>query len=95
MSEKRKPTTRYQGERRPKRRQLSPPPPPEPALAKKLARKEPVEISNDSTPARSKDTQGLPIQSEKQDLKLSDKDYQSIAERSATARTPVPAADLT
>lgn len=85
MSEKRKPTTRYQGERPPKRRQLSPPPPPEPALPKKLARKEPAETPGEFTPLRSKDTQGLPIQSEKQDLNLSNEEYQTIAERLANA----------
>ncbi|KAL8917647.1 MAG: hypothetical protein Q9208_007828 [Pyrenodesmia sp. 3 TL-2023] len=85
MSEKRKPTTRYQGERPPKRRQLSPSPPPEPAIPKKLARKETVETPNGPTPVKSRDTQGLPIQSEKQDPNLSNEEYQSIAERSAAA----------
>lgn len=79
MSEKRKPTTRYQGERPPKRRQLSPPPPPPPA-PKKLAQKEPVNLTKEETAGRSKDTQSLPIQAEKQDVSLSDEYYKTIAE---------------
>ncbi|KAI4179256.1 MAG: hypothetical protein L6R41_007948 [Letrouitia leprolyta] len=81
MSEKRKPTTRYQGERPPKRRQLSPPPPPPPA-PKKLARKEPANLTKEEISGRSKETLGLPIQAEKQGTALSDEHYQTVAERS-------------
>ncbi|KAL9025372.1 MAG: hypothetical protein Q9196_005790 [Gyalolechia fulgens] len=80
MSEKRKPTTRYQGERPPKRRQLSPPPPPTPA-PKELAQKEPVPTTKEEVSGRSKETQSIPIQNEKQDTSLSDEHYQTIAER--------------
>ncbi|KAI4138545.1 MAG: hypothetical protein L6R39_006735, partial [Caloplaca ligustica] len=84
MSEKRKPTTRYQGERPPKRRQFSPSPPAEP-LPKKLARREPVESQREDTPVKSKDAQGLPTQAEKQNSHLPKEDYQSIAESGVLA----------
>ncbi|KAI4127116.1 MAG: hypothetical protein LQ338_003358 [Usnochroma carphineum] len=84
MSEKRKPTTRYQGERPPKRRQLSPPPPPEP-VHRKLARKEPVDPSKEETPVTLKESQGLPTQAERQNPHLPTEDYQSIAESGVLA----------
>ncbi|KAI4176032.1 MAG: hypothetical protein LQ343_001314 [Gyalolechia ehrenbergii] len=79
MSEKRKPTTRYQGERPPKRRQFSPPPP-LPLAHKHLAQKESVNLTKEDVSGRSKESQSLPIQNEKQDTSLSDEHYQTIAE---------------
>ncbi|KAL8716679.1 MAG: hypothetical protein Q9225_006015 [Loekoesia sp. 1 TL-2023] len=80
MFEKRKPTTRYQGERPPKRRQLSPPPLPPPAT-KQPSQKEPVNPSKEEVLGKSKEPQNLPTQAEKQDTLLASEDYQSIAER--------------
>ncbi|KAL8932959.1 MAG: hypothetical protein Q9216_006593 [Gyalolechia sp. 2 TL-2023] len=77
MSEKRKPMTRYQGERPPKRRQFSSPPPPPPA-SKQLAQKEPA--TKEEVPGKSKEAQGLPIQNKKQQTSLSDEHYRTIAE---------------
>ncbi|KAL8826160.1 MAG: hypothetical protein Q9170_007512 [Blastenia crenularia] len=84
MSEKRKPNTRYHGERPPKRRQLSSPSPPPPA-PKRLSLKESLNHSKDEIPVKSKETQGLPIQAGKQDTSLPSEDYQSIAESGVLA----------
>ncbi|KAL8867086.1 MAG: hypothetical protein Q9174_005889, partial [Haloplaca sp. 1 TL-2023] len=84
MSEKRKPTTRYQGERPPKRRQLTtipvPTPTPKPSL-----RKEPSKDSKEEIPSRVKDSQTLPLSLKKQEADLSNADYQSIAESGVLA----------
>ncbi|KAL8727506.1 MAG: hypothetical protein Q9181_005692 [Wetmoreana brouardii] len=79
MSEKRKPTTRYQGERPPKRRQLTPPPPPAPT-PKNTTRREPVNVLKEELPVKSKESQSLPTQIEKQNSNLLTTEYQTIAE---------------
>ena len=80
MSEKRKPTTRYQGQRPPKRRQLSSPTPPI-AIPKLPTPKQVVKIPKEELPVKLKENQSLPTQTEVQDQHLSDLDFQSIAER--------------
>ncbi|KAL8946468.1 MAG: hypothetical protein Q9222_007142 [Ikaeria aurantiellina] len=80
MSEKRKPTTRYQGERPSKRRQLSSPPPPPPPAPKERTNKDAANTNKEELPSKAKDSQGLPLSAEKQDLNLSKTKYQSIAE---------------
>ncbi|KAL8714520.1 MAG: hypothetical protein Q9220_001468 [cf. Caloplaca sp. 1 TL-2023] len=89
MSEKRKPTTRYQGERPPKRRQLSasPPPPPPPPAPKERANKDGANGNKEEPPSKAKDDQILPIRSEKQDASLSNSKYQSIAESGILAHS--------
>lgn len=94
MSEKRKPTTRYQGERPPKRRQFSPPPP-LPLAHKHLAQKESVNLTKEDVSGRSKESQSLPIQNEKQDTSLSDEHYQTIAERLVDCPSAVGSNQLT
>ncbi|KAL8965088.1 MAG: hypothetical protein Q9183_004038, partial [Haloplaca sp. 2 TL-2023] len=80
MSEKRKPTTRYQGERPPKRRQLTPPPPPAPTPKPSLRKEPSNNASKEEIPSKLKDTQALPLSLKKQETDLSNADYQSIAE---------------
>ncbi|KAL9597034.1 MAG: hypothetical protein Q9219_005409 [cf. Caloplaca sp. 3 TL-2023] len=84
MSEKRKPTTRYQGERPPKRRQLSLTPPP-PPVRKHQTQKEPTTLNKDEVLGKSKETHSLPIQATKLDPPLRSEDYQSIAESGVLA----------
>ncbi|KAL8781434.1 MAG: hypothetical protein Q9213_006019 [Squamulea squamosa] len=84
MSEKRKPTTRYQGQRPPKRRQLSSPTPPAP-VTKPTTPKQHCEIPKEELPVKLKENQSLPTQSERQDLRLSNADFQSIAESGVLA----------
>ncbi|KAL8801599.1 MAG: hypothetical protein Q9182_004329 [Xanthomendoza sp. 2 TL-2023] len=84
MSENRKPTTRYQGQRPPKRRHLSPPTPSTP-VPRQSAPKQPVETPKEDLPVKLKDSQGLPTQVEKQDLTLSNTDFQTIAESGVLA----------
>ncbi|KAL8776642.1 MAG: hypothetical protein Q9203_006518 [Teloschistes exilis] len=84
MSEKRKPTTRYQGERPPKRRQLSPthdPPPP----PKAPTRKEINLVPKDELPGKVKEGSSLPVLPGKQNSSLSDADFQGIAESGVLA----------
>ena len=90
MSERRKPSTRYQGERPPKRRQYSPPLPAvkaakEPKEPKELKEpKEPREtitVSSDTLPSKLKENQSLPTLPKKQNVESSDQEYQSITER--------------
>lgn len=87
MSEKRKPTTRYQGQRPPKRRQLSSPTPPAPA-PKQPTPKQAVENVKEELPVKLKESQSLPTRTELQDPHLPDVDFQNIAERSVKARAP-------
>ncbi|KAI4143443.1 MAG: hypothetical protein LQ341_002928 [Variospora aurantia] len=83
MSEKRKPTTRYQGERPPKRRHLSPPsPPPAP---KQPTHRQPANPPEKKLPVKLKETQDLPTQAEKQSIDISNHEYQSIAESGVLA----------
>ncbi|KAL8687186.1 MAG: hypothetical protein Q9218_006570 [Villophora microphyllina] len=84
MSEKRKPTTRYQGERPPKRRQLSPSPQPPPAH-KAPIRKEAVPVPKDELPGKVKESTSLPLLSERQSSSLPNAEYQSIAESGVLA----------
>ncbi|KAI4250055.1 MAG: hypothetical protein L6R40_000226 [Gallowayella cf. fulva] len=84
MSEKRKPTTRYQGQRPPKRRQLTPPTPPAP-VSKQPTPRQAVEVTKGDIPVKLKECQDLPTQPRKQDLKLPNADYQSIAESGVLA----------
>ncbi|KAL8905180.1 MAG: hypothetical protein Q9171_006767 [Xanthocarpia ochracea] len=84
MSEKRKPTTRYQGQRPPKRRQLSSPTPPI-AIPKLPTPKQVVKIPKEELPVKLKENQSLPTQTEVQDQRLSDLDFQSIAESGVLA----------
>ncbi|KAL8996915.1 MAG: hypothetical protein Q9169_003674 [Polycauliona sp. 2 TL-2023] len=84
MSEKRKPATRYQGQRPPKRRQLSSPRPPTPA-PKQPTPKQTADNLKDELPGKLKESQSLPISTEVQDLRLSDTDFQSIAESGVLA----------
>ncbi|KAI4199080.1 MAG: hypothetical protein LQ350_004835 [Teloschistes chrysophthalmus] len=84
MSEQRKPTTRYQGERPPKRRQLSltpqtPPP------SKAPSRKEINLVPKDELPGKVKEGSSLPVLPEKQSSSLPDADFQSIAESGVLA----------
>ncbi|KAI4272321.1 MAG: hypothetical protein L6R38_006646 [Xanthoria sp. 2 TBL-2021] len=84
MSEKRKPTTRYQGQRPPKRRQLSSPTPPTPA-PKQPAPRQAVENAKEELPVKLKESQSLPTRTEVQDPHLPDVDFQSIAESGVLA----------
>ncbi|KAL8892593.1 MAG: hypothetical protein Q9192_005591 [Flavoplaca navasiana] len=83
MSEKRKPTTRYQGQRPPKRRQLSATPPtPAP---KQPTPKDTIQNPKEQLPVKLKESQSLPTQAEGQDPNLLDADFQSIAESGVLA----------
>ncbi|KAL8682622.1 MAG: hypothetical protein Q9186_001309 [Xanthomendoza sp. 1 TL-2023] len=84
MAENRKPTTRYQGQRPPKRRQLSPPTPSTP-LPKQPAPKQPVETPKEDLPVKLKESQSLPTRTEKQHPTLSNADFQTIAESGVLA----------
>ncbi|KAL8648179.1 MAG: hypothetical protein Q9226_006103 [Calogaya cf. arnoldii] len=79
MSEKRKPTTRYQGLRPPKRRQTSSPTPPAP-VPKQPTPKQTVENPKEELSVKLKESQSLPNRTEVQDPHLPDAEFQSIAE---------------
>ncbi|KAL8669467.1 MAG: hypothetical protein Q9168_005940 [Polycauliona sp. 1 TL-2023] len=84
MSEKRKPTTRYQGQRPPKRRQLSSPSPPIPA-PKQPTPKQAADNPKEDLPVKLKESQSLPTQADAQGSHLPDADFQSIAESGVLA----------
>ncbi|KAL9009187.1 MAG: hypothetical protein Q9173_005763 [Seirophora scorigena] len=83
MSEKRKPTTRYQGERPPKRRHLSPPSPP--PVPKQTSHRQLANPPKEKLPVKLKETHALPTQGKRQSIDLSNHDYQNIAESGVLA----------
>ena len=82
MAEKRM-STRYRGERPPKRQlSPSPPPPPPPQVHRKPKQKSPSPVERDRKPSKpSQDRKGLPTLSEPQSANLEPSTYQSLAER--------------
>lgn len=87
MSEKRKPTTRYQGERPPKRRHLSPSSPP--PVPKQPSHRQLANPPKEKLPVKLKETHALPTQEKRQIIDLSNHEYQNIAERFAQSQSGV------